>query len=87
MSYCTQFLFYLRTTSQPKLTRIPLYRVTTARRHFQQVDTGLLLLKCRYSAADTRLQLFKHRNRAADTSLQLLKRRYKAAGTGLLLLK
>jgi len=45
-----EFLDYLQ---PPPLTRIPLFKVKTARKHFREVDTSFKLLKSRWTHAMT----------------------------------
>merc|ERR1719318_1481804 len=44
---------YLVPQSSPLLTRVPLYKIKTARKHFREVDTSFKLLKSRWTHAMT----------------------------------
>jgi len=44
---------YLEPQSSPVLTRVPLYKIKTARKHFREVDTSFKLLKSRWTHAMT----------------------------------
>jgi hypothetical protein len=46
--YDVSSLDYLVPQSSPVLTRVPLFKIKTARKHFREVDTSFKLLKNRF---------------------------------------
>ena len=46
--YDVSSLDYLVPQSSPMLTRVPLFKIKTARKHFREVDTSFKLLKSRF---------------------------------------
>jgi len=51
--YDVSSLDYLIPPSSPAVTRVPLYKIKTARKHFREVDTSFKLLKSRWTHAMT----------------------------------
>ena len=46
--YDVSSLDYFVPQSSPVLTRVPLFKIKTARKHFREVDTSFKLLKSRF---------------------------------------